>query len=266
MGFTYRQGNEERLSIAQMDNNFLYAEEQISSATASIATLNTNLASATASIATLNTNLASATASIATLNTNLASATASIATLNTNVAAATASIATLNTNLASATASIATLNTNLASATASIATLNTNLASATASIATLTSGLASATASMQYSTAETIVGSWIDNKPIYRRVYEVSATGGSYSMTDLHLSISLKSFIDLRVLVKDTFGSGNYQTSKETSLPGLNQIMVIPSSVASTTPGFSVRCYNNDLSTPLTLNIAIILEYTKTTD
>ena len=92
MGFTYRQGHEGRLSIAEMDNNFLYAEEQISSLTASVVSLNTKLASATASIATLNTNVASATASIATLNTNVASATASIATLNTNVAGLTASV------------------------------------------------------------------------------------------------------------------------------------------------------------------------------
>ena len=64
MGFTYRQGHDGRLSIAEMDNNFLYAEEQIGSLTASIATLNTNLASATASIATLNTNVAGLTASV----------------------------------------------------------------------------------------------------------------------------------------------------------------------------------------------------------
>jgi uncharacterized protein YoxC len=257
-----------------MDNNFLYAEEQISSLTASVVSLeqsiddiNTVIAGITASEALQDaTVIAGLTASVITLTNNLASATASIDTLNTNVAGLTASVDTLISDVAGLTASVDTLTSDVAGLTASVDTLTSDVAGLTASVDTLTSGLASATASMQYSTAETIVGSWIDNKPIYRRVYEVSATGGSYSMTDLHLSISLKSFIDLRVLVKDTFGSGNYQTSKETSLPGLNQIMVIPSSVASTTPGFSVRCYNNDLSTPLTLNIAIILEYTKTTD
>jgi len=63
MGFTYRQGQEERLSIAQMDNNFLYAEEQISSLTASISTLNTNLATATASIVALEEQLSGLTSS-----------------------------------------------------------------------------------------------------------------------------------------------------------------------------------------------------------
>ena len=78
MGFTYRQGHDGRLSIAEMDNNFLYAEEQIGSLTASVVSLNTNVAAATASIATLNTNVAAATASIATLNTNVAGLTASV--------------------------------------------------------------------------------------------------------------------------------------------------------------------------------------------
>lgn len=53
MAITYRLSNETRLSVAQMDNNFHYVEEQISGITASIATLNTNLATATASIATI---------------------------------------------------------------------------------------------------------------------------------------------------------------------------------------------------------------------
>ena len=117
MGFTYRQGQEERLSIAQMDNNFLYAEEQISSLTASVVSLeqsidniNNVIAGITASEALQDaTVIAGLTASVITLNTNLASATASIATLNTNVASATASIVTLETNLASATASISAL-------------------------------------------------------------------------------------------------------------------------------------------------------------
>jgi hypothetical protein len=63
MGFTYRQGKEGRLSIEEMDNNILYTEEQISSLTASISTLNTNLATATASIVALEEQLTGLTSS-----------------------------------------------------------------------------------------------------------------------------------------------------------------------------------------------------------
>lgn len=295
MAITYRLQKGSRLTVEEMDGNFQYVENYltgltssvsnlvsavagitaseavqntvvIAGLTASVLTLTSGLASATASIGTLTTGLASATASIGTLTTGLASATASIGTLTTGLASATASIGDLTMDLASATASIGDLALDLASATASIGGLTTGLASATASIGDLAMDLASATASLQYSTTETIVGSWIDNKPIYRRVYEVTATGGSYSMTGLETSINLKSFIDFRVLVKSTFGSGNYETSKETSIPAINQIMVIPITNASSTPSFSVRCYNNNLSTPLQLDLAIILEYTKTTD
>jgi len=156
MGFTYRQGHEGRLSIEEMDNNFLYTEEQISSLTASVANLEqsidgiiTIIAGITASEALQDaTVIAGLTASVIELDANLASATASIGVLQTNLASATASIGTLETNLASATASIGTLETNLASATASIGTLETNLASATASIGTLTSDVAGLTASV----------------------------------------------------------------------------------------------------------------------
>lgn len=114
MGFTYRQGKETRLSIEEMDNNFLYAEEQISSLTASVVSLeqsiddiNTVIAGITASEALQDaTVIAGLTASVITLTNNLASATASIATLNTNLASATASIATLSADVAGLTASV----------------------------------------------------------------------------------------------------------------------------------------------------------------
>lgn len=115
-----------------------------------------------------------------------------------------------------------------------------------------------------HSTTETVIGTWIDGKPIYRRVYTGTATGGVYTVTGLQ-SINLKSFITLKVLIKDSV-TNNYSTSKEVTLSGNNQIMVIPFSVASSTPYFEVRIYNNNTSTPLTLVIAVIVEYTKTTD
>lgn len=127
-----------------------------------------------------------------------------------------------------------------------------------------TMALTSDIPSNAHSTTETTVGTWIDGKPIYRRVYTGTATSGVFSVSGLQ-SINLKSFITLKVLVKDS-GTGNYSTSKEVSLPGNNQIMVIPFSVASATPYFEVRVYNNNVSTPLQLDVAVIVEYTKTTD
>jgi prefoldin subunit 5 len=142
MGFTYRQGHEGRLSIEEMDNNFLYTEEQISSLTASVANLEQSIDGIITVIAGITASEAFQDATV------IAGLTASVIELTANLASATASIGTLTTNLASATASIGTLNTNLASATASIGTLETNLASATASIGTLTSDVAGLTASV----------------------------------------------------------------------------------------------------------------------
>jgi hypothetical protein len=114
---------------------------------------------------------------------------------------------------------------------------------------------------------EIVVGTWIDGKPIYRKCYEGTATGGVYDQTNLHTSLDLKSFISMNVLVKDTFGSGYYQTSKESTLGGLNQIMTIPYS-GSTTLGaaFGVRVYNNNTSTPLQVDIFVTIDFTKRTD
>lgn len=115
-----------------------------------------------------------------------------------------------------------------------------------------------------YSTTETVIGTWIDGKPIYRRVYKGTATGGVYTVYGLH-SINLKSFIDLKVLIKYPY-TNNYYTAKEVSLPGINQLMVIPYSLASDYPYFEVRVYSNNISTPFTVDLAVIVEYTKTTD
>lgn len=112
--------------------------------------------------------------------------------------------------------------------------------------------------------SEIVVGTWIDGKPIYRKCYEGTATGGSYDVLGLDVTLNLKSFISINVLVKNA--SGNYSTSKETSLPGLNQIMVIPYTVASSTPNFGVRVYNNNTSTPFQADIFVTIEFTKTTD
>jgi len=117
------------------------------------------------------------------------------------------------------------------------------------------------------SSPEIVVGTWIDGKPIYRKCYAGAATGGDYFQSDLNTTLNLKSFISMNVLVKDTFGSGNYTTSKETTLSGLNQIMVIPySSSSPATANFGVKVYNNNTSTPLQVDLFVTIEFTKTTD
>jgi hypothetical protein len=112
---------------------------------------------------------------------------------------------------------------------------------------------------------EIVVGTWIDGKPIYRKCYEATATGGTYEVFDLHISLNLKSFISMNVLVKDT-GTSNYSTSKEVSIPGYNQLIVIPCSVSSSTPYFTVKIYNNNISTPFQADVFVTIDFTKTTD
>jgi len=114
--------------------------------------------------------------------------------------------------------------------------------------------------------SEIVVGTWIDGKPIYRKCYAGTATGGTYTQSNLHTSLNLKSFTSMNVLIENGFVAGNYQTTKEISISGTEQLIVIPYSNSSSTPNFTVKIYNDNLSTPYQANIIVIIEFTKTTD
>lgn len=65
MAITYRQGNDGRLSVEQMDGNFSYIEDYLQSLTASLASLgNLDVSGLTASIMTLEDEIAGLTASV----------------------------------------------------------------------------------------------------------------------------------------------------------------------------------------------------------
>ena len=114
------------------------------------------------------------------------------------------------------------------------------------------------------SSPEIVVGSWIDGKPIYRKVISgTTDAAGWWEMLQLQTSLSLKSFVSLNVLTSD--GSGNYVTIKSAvNLSG--PLIVIPSSVGGSTPWIGVQSYLSTSSSPISIGFLAILDFTKTTD
>ena len=114
------------------------------------------------------------------------------------------------------------------------------------------------------SSPEIVVGSWIDGKPIYRKVISgTTDAAGWWQMLQLQTSLSLKSFVSLNVLTSD--GSGNYITIKSAvNLSG--PLIVIPSSTGGSTPWIGVQSYLSTSSSPISLGFLVILDFTKTTD
>jgi hypothetical protein len=114
------------------------------------------------------------------------------------------------------------------------------------------------------SSPEIVVGSWIDGKPIYRKVISgTTDAAGWWEMLQLQTSLSLKSFVSLNVLTSD--GSGNYVTIKSAvNLSG--PLIVIPSSVGGSTPWIGVESYLSTSSSPISIGFLAILDFTKTTD
>lgn len=109
-----------------------------------------------------------------------------------------------------------------------------------------------------YSTEEQVIGTWIDNKPLYRKVFNItlnSATGN----TDTAVGAPIKEVTNVRGIVHV---QSQYCEPFPNSVAGTNRIIV----------------YDNNFSTPNTIRVVnnsniwagqpfiIILEYTKTTD
>ena len=96
--------------------------------------------------------------------------------------------------------------------------------------------------SMTYSTNEIVVGTWIDNKPIYRKVYSISGDMTASAWT------TLTSLSNVDTLVKGLMGgSSNNCVWNDTLL----------------------RVVNNNLQYYSTLShfyTWVVIEYTKTTD
>ena len=102
-----------------------------------------------------------------------------------------------------------------------------------------------------YSTSETVVGRWIDGKPIYRKVYKITSglspdTGNSIDITSLHIGRCIRldgwTYSSTFGHISLTFYNGNY-----------NFIYLGSTSV--------IFQYHWDTS-----EVYIVLEYTKSTD
>ena len=115
-----------------------------------------------------------------------------------------------------------------------------------------------------HSTTETVIGTWITGKPIYRIVITgTTNASGWWQMLQLQTSLSLKDFVSMNVL--QLGGGGNYATTK-TAVNNSGILIVIPSSVAGATPWIGVQSYLGTSASPVSITFAVILEYTKTTD
>jgi hypothetical protein len=109
------------------------------------------------------------------------------------------------------------------------------------------------TDSVTYSTTETVIGTWIDGKPIYRKVITETCSGGTtisinHNISNLNEVISLEYF---------TFNN----TNKNTDIPhnGSNTLSI--NRITTTTINGSISTgYDSGWQ------LKIILEYTKTTD
>lgn len=104
-----------------------------------------------------------------------------------------------------------------------------------------------------YSTEEQQIGTWIDGKPIYRKVYipfeAKSYTSGSYTVT---LDVPIGTIIRWDVLT-----TGNNNENQEVNK------YIVPGRYSKTPNQISLECNTSSYVTNITY---IILEYTKTTD
>ena len=109
-----------------------------------------------------------------------------------------------------------------------------------------------------YDTNERIVGRWVDGKPVYRKVFNITLNR-SAGNTDVATGVSIQEVVDVRGIVHV---QSQYCEPFPNSVAGTNRITV----------------YDNNFSTPNTIRVVnnsnvwvgqpfiIVLDYTKTTD
>lgn len=61
-----------------------------------------------------------------------------------------------------------------------------------------------------YSTGEQIVGTWIDGKPLYQRVFQLTSTANAMDSVDVS-ALNIEELVELRAKVSLTSSSGDYQ-------------------------------------------------------
>jgi hypothetical protein len=109
-----------------------------------------------------------------------------------------------------------------------------------------------------YSINEKVIGKWIDNKPIYRKVIEINALADNGIVSQNHSITNLNHFTNVYGIA--------IRSSDNDTLP-------IPYTTSNSTNTGVITMYVND--TAITINATsdrssykayVILEYTKTTD
>ena len=110
-----------------------------------------------------------------------------------------------------------------------------------------------------YSTEEQVIGTWIDGKPIYRKIIQ-STTSSDGSTRYIPIGVNVDEFVSMHCLVKSRgtqyLPSGfNYADTYKISIDGYDNL----GGANANTVGIRHTGYPN-------LPVTIILEYTKTTD
>lgn len=114
-----------------------------------------------------------------------------------------------------------------------------------------------------YSTEETRIGTWIDGKPLYRRVFNVTTplTASTSTSEILHVSIPVETIVHILGVSKSTSGQWRsvpyYITDTDRVYIGYN-----PPDHTSMPNSLRCSCGSDLVNKPL----IIVLEYTKTTD
>ena len=106
-----------------------------------------------------------------------------------------------------------------------------------------------------YSTDEQVIGTWIDNKPLYRKVYTgQTVSGGAFTNVDENFSY-YKGIIDIKGTVANTANGTKYPL---TGHNGSNADFTMPYVEAT-----GLKLFSNN--TNKVFDYIIIVEYTKTT-
>jgi len=97
-----------------------------------------------------------------------------------------------------------------------------------------------------YSTEETVIGTWIDGKPIYRKVYNITGSNLTQDVTDLHIDTLVK----LDGFINDGMPLNLYMDNSHFCFTHCNSLTEISCSMTGWTA----------------TKVKYIIEYTKTTD
>lgn len=107
---------------------------------------------------------------------------------------------------------------------------------------------------MNYSTNEQVIGKWIDGKPLYRKVIEITNPQNTNTNYFSTTSLDIKNVVNIKVMVKNSqtgMSVGPYYDSAE------NYIVMIVSTANYLRGRFGIALINNFV------NCYVILEYTK---